>query len=344
MRFSFLALAGLIALGHNYGVQARAAPNDVVVSSSRANHAWDAAGAVALPDDERLKGRSPAFVPPPRPPLARPPPKKVPSKVPTDGPDGAPPGRPAGNGKGNGNGNGNGKGGDKDGQPIRLGSDQKAKPGNVCFRPGKRSRILRRAGPPWTHADLENPKRLAEWLSTQSNFDPRKAVFYVTGPYPEPEVGATGEDAINKNGKTMAENFISNNPGKGYVRYQDLFDKNPKFEEDFKFADYVKNNPNKDFVIPGSEAMALWTKEAIVFNSDPTDPGKSPLAEMIRFSLSRLANYSIDARDFLSESLWTKHEKDLLYNAEKITKMKDNALYPHQTDGTIPIPPKPPGC
>jgi len=260
MRFSFVALAGLIALGNNLGVQAQVAPDDVVLSTSRATHARDANEALVTLDDERLKGRSPAFAP-----VAAKPPARVPLH--DDGPDVLPPARnPT---------DGNVKDGDKDRQPVRMGTEQKPKPkpANLCFRPGKRSRIDRRGGPPWTHADLEDPKRMAEWLSTQS-FDNTKAVFYVSGPYGEPEVG---DPEPNQNGKTMAENFISNNPGKGYVRFQDLFDKNPNFENDFKFADYVEKNPSKDFMITGSKAMALWTKEGILFNSNPTDESKSPL-------------------------------------------------------------------
>jgi len=42
--------------------------------------------------------------------------------------------------------------------------------------------------------------------------------------------------------------------------------------------------------------------------------------------------------------MWNKYEKDLVYNADKITMMKDNALHPHQTDGEFPIPKKPDGC
>lgn len=252
MRLSLLTLAGIIAFGGHLGVHARQSSNDLASVSRQTR---DIAGNIVISDDERLKGRSPILPP------GRVPPKHI------DAPDGPPGsgGRPPVSPDRDGNANG----GDKDGQPVRLGNkdkpDPKPKP-IACVRNRKRSRIDRRAGPPWTHADLENTERLVEYIRWRG-FDDRKVVFYATGPYPAPDGSETPPIPVNKNGKEMATKFAAANPG--FVTYDMVFS-NEKFNEDFKYKDWVLKPENRDkmFQVQGSDAISIFAKEAYAFNTD----------------------------------------------------------------------------
>jgi hypothetical protein len=246
MRFSLLALVGLMALGSNLGVQARAPLNDLALSQPVARHAQNSVGEALIPEDERLKGRSPAA-----------PPLKPAGRPPTNGPEHAPPPRPGGNG------NGNGKNGDKDGQPpTRLDGKPKDKPDRVCIKPTKRSRFRFFRRTEWTHADAANPQKYVEWINENKehfkDFDPKKAIFYIEG-LEEERPGAA-----NTNGKEMAKRFIAANPGQGYVMWEDIFGK--KWYDDFKISTYPIDGP--DYKEAVSRGFAMWAERAMVFNLD----------------------------------------------------------------------------
>ncbi|KAF2679187.1 hypothetical protein K458DRAFT_435238 [Lentithecium fluviatile CBS 122367] len=287
MRFSLITLAGLAALGDNFGAQARATPKDVAVSSSI--YAKDF---TAFPEDSfkrrlaSLLPRSPAVVPL-RPvvntPNAPPPPPKAPDDTapgtakPLPGNEG--PSAPA-------------KPERLTPAPVRDGAD-----GPVCIAPIRRSKIFARTK--YTKTDAEDVNKVLQFMNENrayydsKNIKQDKLVFF-----------ASGSDGAGKN---MALDFVDHNYNDGYATFYDLF-KNRAYNEAFGVMPH-EGKPAE----ANSKAMALWARNPIVFNSDKATEG----------------------------SFWLKHELPNLYNAGSITKMKDNALKPSETDGTIKVPPRP---
>jgi hypothetical protein len=108
---------------------------------------------------------------------------------------------------------------------------------------------------------------LVEYIREQG-WDPKKVVFYNTGPYASPQSHDTPPfNRINRNGKTMANNFVKANPG--YVTYDQIFN-TPKFEADFNYVAWATKpeNANKQFQVFGSDAIALFAERAYAFNTD----------------------------------------------------------------------------
>jgi hypothetical protein len=225
MRLSFIAFAGLIALGGNLGVRARAIPNEL--SSSSAIYSRDID---TLTDDNIKRGLvaeipRPVAIRSPRP--APPPSTKKPTSPPSTKKPTPPPSikKPA---------------------PTR-GALGKA----VCLPKPKKKGAVKRAT--YTQAEAKDTKKVYQWLldnekrlKEQEDIVKDRIVFFASG---------GGE------GREMTINFINKNPE--YAMYDHIFMRS-KYSNDFSGVDASKGKNAE----AASEALALWTRHPIVFNSD----------------------------------------------------------------------------
>jgi hypothetical protein len=251
MRFSVIALAGLAAFGEHLGAQARATPNGLALSTSI--DARDDASLSVLEDLKRrlvsVLPRAPAVIlpkpvavpkpvevaPPPRPGVADPaadgpPPAAKPGAL-SDKPD-APAAEP---------------------KPLKP-ADTDVNAGAVCKLPKTRrsSRLSRRA---YTKADAGDPAKVLEWLNANEAYlagksnggvHKDKLVFFASG--------------TDKAGEDMANDFVDKN--KGYGLFDDVF--GSKFSKDFGGVAPRDGEAGKGT----SKALALWSKNPIVFDYD----------------------------------------------------------------------------